>query len=146
MESVIQRARILLVLLGIAHILISIILLPSALFLGFFTVPVVVPGLIWLAVLGFRLWRPNRSVGTALRVTHTVLAPMSILLVLYGWFCVNAARRSAEAGGGLLGGFGLIPIAMGILAGALSAVSLYAVYSSALMKENGAEPGSACDA
>ena len=141
-----QRGRILLGLLGIAHILIAIILLPSALFIGFFTVPVIVPGLIWLAVLGIRLWRPNGSVRTALRVTHTVLVPISILLVLYGWFCVNAARRSAEAGGGLLGGFGLIPIAMGILAGVLSAVSLYAVRSSALMKENGAEPRSAGDA
>lgn len=124
----------------------AIILLPTALFLGFFTIPVVVPGLIWLVVLGFRLWRPDPKVRTALRVTHTVLGPLAVLLVVYGWFCLHAARRSAEAGGGLLGGFGLIPIVMGVLAGALSIVSLYTVYSNALTMETGAEPTNAGDA
>gem|GEM_PF-774975 len=119
-----QRTRILPGLLGIAHVLVAIILLPSALFPGLFAAPVIIPGLVWLAVLGFRLCRPDRSLRSALRMTHKLLIPISILLVLYGSFCLYAATRSAEAGGGLMGSSGLIPIVMGILAGALSAVSL----------------------
>ena len=132
-----QRVRILLGFLGVAHVLVAIILLPSALFLGFFTIPVIVPGLIWLGVLGFRLLRPDRSIRRALRVTHTVLAPLAFLLVVYGCFCLHAARRSAEAGGGLLGAFGLIPIMMGGLAGSLAVASLCAAHSNAFMKTTG---------
>jgi hypothetical protein len=102
-------------------------------FLGFFTIPVIVPGLIWLAVLGFRLLRPDRTVRTALRFTHAVLGPLAILLVIYGWFCLQAAQRSAEAGGGLLGAVGLIPIVMGTLAGSLSVVSLITAQSDAFI-------------
>ena len=124
-----QRVHIFLGSLGVAHVLVGIVLMPAAMFLGFFTIPVIVPGLIWLAVLGFRLWRPDRTVRTALRVTHAVLGPLAILLVVYGWFCLQAAQRSAEAGGGLLGAVGLIPIIMGTIAGSLSVVSLIAAQS-----------------
>ena len=119
-ERVKQRIHILLRLLGVAHVLVAIVLMPTAMFLGFFTIPIIVPGLIWLAVLGFRLWRPDRTVRKALRFTHAVLGPLAILLVVYGWFCLQASQRSAEAGGGLLGAVGLIPIVMGTLAGSLS--------------------------
>ena len=98
------------VILGVAHIIVAIILLPTVFFLGFFSIPTIVPGLIWLVILGFRLCRSRRAIRTALRLTHSVLAPLAALLVVYGTFCLHAARRSAESGGGLLGAFGLIPI------------------------------------
>ena len=128
-----QRVHILTGLLGVAHVLVAIVLLPTAMFLGFFTIPVIVPGLIWLAVLGFRLWRPDRTIRTALQVTHAVVGPLAILLMVYGWFCLQAAQRSAEAGGGLLGAVGLIPIIMGTLAGSLSVVSLITAQSDAFI-------------
>ncbi|MGD9373361.1 MAG: hypothetical protein PVF14_18190 [Desulfobacterales bacterium] len=134
-----QRLNILTGLLGVAHVLVAIVLLPVIMFLGFFTIPVIVPGLIWLAVLGFRLWRPDPTVRAALRVTHAVLGPLAILLVVYGWFCLQAAQRSAETGGGLLGAVGLIPIVMGTLAGSLSIVSLFTAQSDAFIHTTGAE-------
>ena len=136
-----QYERMLLRSLGIAHVLVAIVLLPAATFLGIFTIPVVVPGVIWLAVLGVRLWRPSPKVCRALRVTRTLLVPFAVLLVLYGWYCLRAAQRSAEAGGGLLGAFGLIPIVMGVLAGTLAIVSLFAAKSKAFMKTTDAEQG-----
>jgi hypothetical protein len=119
--------------------LVAIVLLPAATFLGFFTIPAIVPGLIWLAVLGFRLWRADLTVRTAMRVTHAVLGLLAILLVVYGWFCLQAAQRSVEAGGGLLGAVGVIPIVIGILVGSLSAVSLFAAQTDAFVHTIGAE-------
>ena len=134
-----QRVHILLVLLGVAHFLVAIVLLTAVTFLAFFTIPVIVPGLIWLAILGFRLCRADRTLRTALRVTHAVLGSLAILLLVYGWFCLEAARRSAEAGGGLLGAVGLIPIVMGTFAGSLSVVSLFAAQSDAFARTTRAE-------
>lgn len=127
-----QPTRTLLGVLGIAHVLVAIALLPVATFLGHLTILFVVPGLIWLVILGLRLLRPNPGVKKALRVTHSLLAPLAVLLVVYGFHCLQAARHSAEAGGGLLGAFGLIPIVMGALVGTLSAVSLWVTFSSGL--------------
>jgi len=61
---------------------------------------------------------------------------------------LRAARRSAEAGGGLLGAFGIIPIVMGVLAGSLSVVSLCVAYSNSFVKTTGSDqtPGkTGCD-
>lgn len=120
--------RIFLRILGLAHIIVAIILLPGNLFLNVFSIPIVLPAQIWLAILGIRLWRPNMKLQTALRRTHYVLAPFSILLIIFGFLAIRDANRSAETGGGLLGAFGLIPITMGFFAGTLSLVSLYLVY------------------
>ncbi len=115
--------------LGVAHIIVAIILLPGNLFLSVFSIPIVLPAQIWLTILGIRLWRPNTKLQTALRRTHYVLAPFAILLVIFGFLAIRNANRSAETGGGLLGAFGLIPITMGFFAGTLSLVSLYVAYS-----------------
>lgn len=128
-------------LLGLAHVGIAIVLLPMALFLGFVSVFVVTPALVWLAILGFWLWWPSRRLRGLLRFTHLLLTPFSILLVVYGVLALGAAQRSAEAGGGLLGGFGFIPIVTGLLAGSVSIVSLYASQSAAFKKMTGAKPG-----
>ena len=141
-ETVNQRVHILLRLLGVAHVLVAIVLLPVATFFGLFTIPIIVPGLVWLAVLGFRLWRADRTVRKALRVTHAVLGPLAILLIAYGWFCLRAAQRSAEAGGGLLGAVGLVPIVIGMLVGSLTVVTLFAARSDAFAHTTGAESGS----
>jgi hypothetical protein len=77
-----RRKRTMLVILGVAHIIVAIILLPTVFFLGFFSIPTIVPGLIWLVFLGFRLCRGRRAGRTALRLTHSVLAPLAALLVV----------------------------------------------------------------
>jgi hypothetical protein len=132
-----RSKRIMLTALGMAHLIVAIALLPLATFFGFFGILVVVPGLIWLTVLGVRLLRSNVTVRTAMRVTHLVLAPVAALLVVYGVYCLRAAERSAADGGGLLGTFGLVPIVMGALAGSLSMVSLCVAFSSVLPKTSG---------
>ena len=115
--------------LGGAHVFVAIILLPISTFLGLFAAPLVLAPLIWLAVLGVRLWWPNTRVMTLLRCTHIAAVPLAILLIVGGLFALRAAQRSAEAGGGLLGAFGLIPIVMGLLLGGLSVVSLCVSHS-----------------
>ena len=127
-----RSARLLLGLLGAAHVLVAVALLPAAAFFGIFSWVAIVPGLLWLAVLGFRLLRPDPALGKTLRATHMVVAPLAALLIAYGLFSLHAAQQSAEGGGGLLGPFGLVPIVMGVLAGCLSLVSLVACRSSTL--------------
>jgi len=150
-RRVTQCSPTLLRILGAAHITAAIGLLFVSTFLGCFSLPVIVPALIWLAILGFRLWRPNTRLRTMLRYTHLVLAPLAILLVVYGLFALRAAQRSAEAGGGLLGAVGLIPIVTGLLAGSVSLVSLYVSYSAAFKKPTrakqslGGDSGNAAD-
>ena len=124
MREVIRSSPISLRTLGAAHIAVAIVLLPVGTFLSYFSLPVVIPALVWLVILGFRLRRPNIKLLTVLRYTHLFTAPFAVLLFVYGLFALRAARRSAEAEGGLFGAFGLIPIVMGLLAGILSVVSL----------------------
>lgn len=112
------------VFLGVAHLLISIILLPVAFVFSFFSIPFILPGLIWIAILGIRLIRGYRPIRGALLLTHSLLSVVSIELVVYGFYCLDAGRRSAEMGGGILGSVGLIPIAMGSFFGIVSVVSL----------------------
>ena len=123
--------------LGVAHIAVAIILLPTNLFLSFFSIPIVLPAQLWLAFLGIRLWRPDTKLQTMLCYTHFVLAPFAILLVVFGIWALCGAQRSAEAGGGLLGAFGLIPLTEGLCAGVLSLVSFYVVYFTTFEKPDG---------
>jgi hypothetical protein len=127
--------------LGVAHIVVAVILLPATAFLGFTSALIVIPGLIWLIVLGLRLWRPYAELRTALRNTHFVLAPFAILLTVYGLYALRKAEESAEGGGGLLGAFGLIPIVMGLLAGSLSIASLYVCRSTVFARLIGGKRG-----
>ena len=131
--------------LGVAHIVVAIVLLPVTMFLGFSSALIVIPGLIWLIMLGLRLWRPNTKLRMALRNTHLVLAPFAILLVVYGFYALSRAEESADAGGGLLGAAGLIPIVIGLLAGSLSITSLCVSYSSAFENLSGGRPSASDD-
>ena len=132
-----NRKRIIPIILGVAHILVAVILLPTVFFLGIFSIPTTLPGLIWLVVLGIRLCSGHKPLRIALRRTHLVLAPLAVLFVIYGVFCLQAAQRSAESGGGLLGAFGIIPIAWGIISGGLSTASLCFAHSKTLKEEEG---------
>ena len=111
--------------LGVVHVIVGILLLPLTLFFGLLLAPVLLPGPVWIVMLGIRLWRPTRRVGIWLRRTHLVGVAVAALLCGYGAFALQAAQRSAAAGGGLLGAFGLIPLGLGALLGVTAVPSLW---------------------
>lgn len=111
--------------LGIAHIAAGFLLLPCATVFGFMVAPLFALGPLWIAFLGFRLWNPNERTVSALRRTHAVSLVIAVLMITYGLFALGAAERSAAAGGGLLGGFGILPIVFGVLLGSLAGLSLF---------------------
>ena len=129
-----RSTHILLGSLGVAHFVVAIVLLPVialAASHGFFLILVILPGLTWLGILGWRLLRPNESLRTALRFTHLVLAPCAAFLVSRGFLFLDGAERSAQAGGSYAASFGVIALVMGFLAGGLSIVSLCVSWSNA---------------
>jgi hypothetical protein len=121
------------VLLGMFQILIGLILLspvasitgftsgrtlanlsaPAALMVLAFTAPAL--WMLALAVFSFRGLTPWSA--TALRWTNIAVLGGAVLLGLGGLLALQAAARSAERGGGLLGAFGLMPITLGIALG-----------------------------
>ena len=111
--------------LGVVHVIVGILLLPLTLFFGLLLAPVLLPGPVWIVMLGIRLWRPSSRVGVLLRRTHCVGMTVAALLCVYGVFTLQAAERSAAAGGGLMGGFGLIPLGLGALLGCTAVTSLW---------------------
>ena len=111
--------------LGVVHVIVGLLLLPLTLFFGLLLAPVLLPGPVWIVMLGFRLWRPSARVGVLLRRTHCVGITIAALLCVYGVFALQAAERSAAAGGGLMGGFGLIPLGLGALLGVTAVPSLW---------------------
>ncbi len=94
-----KSSSTLLRILGVAHIAVAIVLLPATFFLGYISMLVVPPALIWLGILGIRLWRSDRRHLMVLRYTHLTLGPFAIILVVCGIFALRAGQRSAEAGG-----------------------------------------------
>jgi hypothetical protein len=124
----------------VGHIIVAFVLLPASIFFSVLSIPIVIPALIWLAVLGIRLWRPHAGLRRALVRTHVILGPIAVLLVVHGFHALDAARRSAEGGGGLLGAVGLIPIIMGFAEGALAVASLCISYSTVFKNINTGGP------
>jgi hypothetical protein len=110
--------------LAVGHIAIGLLLLPVALVSAGILAPILLVGPIWGIVLGFRLWRSGAEVFAALRRTHWTFLLIDGLLVAYGIFALRAAERSAAQGGGLLGGFGLLPLGLGIVMACFSGVTL----------------------
>jgi hypothetical protein len=98
--------------LAVAQIAIAIVLMPLTL-AGALAAPLLLAGPVWAVVLGVRMWKPQPGVGRALRRTHTVFLIIDALLIGYGVWALRAAAESAARGGGMLGGFGLIPIVLG---------------------------------
>ena len=111
--------------LAVAHVVIGFLSLPLALVFGLPFAPVLIGGPIWLMLLGYRLWRQGEEAGGLLRRTHRVVLVVAALLGAYGVFALRAAQQSAARGGGLLGAFGLLPLALGVVLGATAAVSLW---------------------
>ena len=111
--------------LGVVHVIIGLLLLPVTTFFGLLLAPVLLPGPVWIVMLGIRLWRPSPRIGALLRRTHCVGMPVAALLCVYGVFALQAAERSAATGGGLMGGFGLIPLGLGVLLGGTAVTSLW---------------------
>lgn len=109
--------------LAVGHIAIGVLLLPLTLGIGIFA-PILMAGPVWGIVLGFRLWKPRPGLLSALRRTHYAYLFVDALLIWYGISALQAAERSAARGGGLLGGFGLIPLGLGIGLACFSAVTL----------------------
>ena len=110
--------------LAIGHIVIGVLLLPVALLSGGILAPILRAGPIWGIVLGVKLWQRGSEMFTALRRTHCAFLLIDVLLIAYGIFALRAAERSAARGGGLLGGFGLVPLGLGIVMALFSLVTL----------------------
>jgi hypothetical protein len=113
--------------LAAAHFLVAISLLPASVILGFLAAPALVLAPIWLTFVGVQLWRKNSERVSLVRGTHLVFLAIAALLCFYGVSGLRAAERSAAHGGGLLGGFGLIPLGIGIVLAALSLATLAVV-------------------
>jgi hypothetical protein len=105
--------------LAVAHILIAILLAPITVF-----APPLLLGPAWAIWLGVRLWRHDPGVIGTLRRTHYGFLVLDGLLITYGFMALRAAEESAKRGGGLLGGFGLIPIVIGVSLGLFSILTL----------------------
>jgi len=110
--------------LAVGHIAIGLLLLPVALVSAGILAPILLVGPIWGIVLGVRLWQSGAEVFPALRRTHWTFLLIDGLLVAYGIFALRAAERSAAQGGGLLGGFGLLPLGLGFVMACFSGVTL----------------------
>ena len=109
--------------LAVAHIAIAVALMPLTL-AGGLAAPLLIAGPVWAIVLGVRMWNRHPNVGAALRWTHVAFLVIDGLLIWYGVWALRAAAESAARGGGLLGGIGLIPIALGCGLALFSAIVL----------------------
>jgi hypothetical protein len=105
--------------LAVAHIVIAILLAPITVF-----APPLLAGPAWAIWLGVRLWRSEPGVIRTLRRTHYTFLVLDALLISYGFMALRAAEESAKRGGGLLGGFGLIPILIGVVLAMFSILTL----------------------
>jgi hypothetical protein len=110
--------------LGALQIVVGLLLLPLSVAFGFLALPLVVLGPLWIAILGVLLLRSGGKLRHWVRRTHFVALVVSPLLCIHGVLALQAAARSAEGGGGLLGAYGVAPIAFGVLLGLTAIVSL----------------------
>jgi hypothetical protein len=109
--------------LGAAHITLAILLAPLTLAAALLA-PLFMIGPVWGAVLGVRLWRRAPGVVAQVRQTHAVFLVIDALMVSYGVWMLRAAEASAARGGGLMGGLGAIPIALGTALAVFSGIVL----------------------
>lgn len=109
--------------LAVAHIVIALGLIPVAA-ITLVAAPLFLIGPIWALLLARRMWRRDPTVLRALRRTHAVFLLIDALMIAYGVWMLRAAAESAARGGGLLGGTGIIPIALGVVLAMFSAITL----------------------
>ena len=109
--------------LAVAHIVIAMVLMPMTLF-PLILAPLLLIGPVWSVRLGLRMWRREPGVVRTLRRTHYAFLAIDAGLIWWGIVALGAAEESARRGGGLLGGFGLIPIGIGATLALFSVVTL----------------------
>jgi len=88
-----------------------------------FSAPLIALG-IWMLVLGRAARRNRRGLRALLLRTHGALLVLALASTAVGIAELRAAARSAQHGGGLLGGLGLIPLALGGCVAVFSLVAL----------------------
>ncbi len=81
---------------------------------------------VWLIALGRATWRGDPGLRRRLLRTHALLLVPALASVFLGVSLLQAAQRSAARGGGLLGGLGLIPLALGAFVGLLNVCAIAA--------------------
>ncbi len=80
----------------------------------------------WILLAGIRMfWRLTPRAVRSLQIMDSLVIFCALLLCAYGWMTYRAAEQSAASGGGLLGGYGVIPFGLGIMIGGTAAVSLW---------------------
>jgi hypothetical protein len=87
-------------------------LVPVAMLALTFSSPLAALGA-WMLALARAIWRGDAEVRGRLLLTHGLLLVPALVAVAIGLADLEAARRSAAHGGGLLGGIGLVPLAIG---------------------------------
>ena len=109
--------------LAVAHVIIAIALMLLST-LTVFAFPLFLIGPVWAIMLARRMWRSDPTVIQPLRRTHYVFLAIDAVMIAYGLLALKAAEESARRGGGLLGGFGIIPIAIGAVLAVFSLIVL----------------------
>jgi hypothetical protein len=82
----------------------------------------------WMLALGRAIRRGDPGLRRRLRRAHGLLLVVALAAMLVGVSALQAAQRSAQRGGGLLGWLGLIPLVLGGFVGLLSAGALGAAW------------------
>lgn len=71
------------------------------------------------------LWRLTPRAIRALQIADALAVVAATVLCGFGALALRTAGESAARGGGLLGAFGLVPLALGLATGGLAVVSLW---------------------
>lgn len=111
-----------------AHLIFAVAMLPITVLGGILFFPLLLALPVWIGFLARRLWTGMPNALASARRTHYGLLVFDALLILWGFAALKAAEESAKRGGGLLGGFGFIPIFFGVVFGLFSLGMLLWIY------------------
>jgi hypothetical protein len=98
-----------------------------------FSMPFIALG-VWMLLLARAALRGDRGLRRRLVRTHGVLLVWALAAIAVGIADLRAAEHSAQHGGGLLGGLGLIPLALG---SGLAAFNVLALAGALTVRESG---------
>jgi len=109
--------------LGRVYLVAALVALTMTLFFGFLVAPVLLVGVVWLGAVGGKLLAGSPRAVPQARRTAVASIPIAVVMGAYGLWALRAAARSANEGGGLLGGFGLIPLVLAVTLAIVSALT-----------------------